>query len=130
MGIHGVGECWCDDLQETLLLICSPSNRFDSSRYVWSSKAFIDEPFAASLHCCFCLFFIFSQEWPEENPFRPEDFFRADSLDDSSFYTVPRLVYHIDEPAVGESSLFRGCTCWELRKQKCLIFVASVVSPF
>ena len=78
----------------------------------------------------FAFLLIFSQEWPEENPFRPEDFFRADSLDDSSFYTVPRLVYHIDEPAVGASSLFQGCTCWKLRKQKCLIFVASVVSPF
>ena len=40
------------------------------------------------------------KEWPEVPPFRDEDFFRADSLDDSSFYTVPRLVYHIDEPAV------------------------------
>jgi hypothetical protein len=38
--------------------------------------------------------------WPKEPPFKPEDWFRADSLDDSSFYTVPRLVYHIDEPAV------------------------------
>lgn len=40
------------------------------------------------------------KEWPETPPFRPEDFLRSDSLDDSSFYTVPRLVYHIDEPAV------------------------------
>ena len=40
------------------------------------------------------------KEWPDSPPFRPEDFLRADSLDDSSFYTVPRLVYHIDEPAV------------------------------
>jgi SAM-dependent methyltransferase len=40
------------------------------------------------------------KEWPEQPPFRPEDFLRSDSLDDSSFYTVPRLVYHIDEPAV------------------------------
>jgi hypothetical protein len=36
------------------------------------------------------------KEWPEEPPFQPEDFFRADQIDDSSFYTVPRLVYHID----------------------------------
>ena len=40
------------------------------------------------------------QEWPEEPPFKPEDFFRADSNDDGIFYTVPKLVYHIDEPAV------------------------------
>jgi hypothetical protein len=41
------------------------------------------------------------KEWPQgEPPFTPENFFRADSGDDSSFYTVPRLVYHIDEPAV------------------------------
>lgn len=40
------------------------------------------------------------KEWPEEPPFKPEDFFRADENDDGSFYAVPRLVYHIDEPAV------------------------------
>ena len=40
------------------------------------------------------------QEWPETPPFRPEDFFRSDGGTDSNFYTVPRLVYHIDEPAV------------------------------
>ena len=40
------------------------------------------------------------QEWPEEPPFRPEDFFRTDGSGDGNFYTVPRLVYHIDEPAV------------------------------
>jgi SAM-dependent methyltransferase len=40
------------------------------------------------------------KEWPETPPFSPEDFFRADSNDDGWFYTVPKLVYHIDEPAV------------------------------
>lgn len=40
------------------------------------------------------------KEWPDEPPFSPEDFFRADQQDDGSFYAVPRLVYHIDEPAV------------------------------
>ena len=41
------------------------------------------------------------KEWPEgDPPFKAEDFFRADEGNDSSFYTVPRLVYHIDEPAV------------------------------
>jgi hypothetical protein len=38
--------------------------------------------------------------WPEQPPFQPEDFFRSDSNSDSWFYTVPKLVYHIDEPAV------------------------------
>lgn len=40
------------------------------------------------------------KEWPEKPPFKPEDFFRSDSNDDGWFYTVPKLVYHIDEPAV------------------------------
>jgi hypothetical protein len=38
--------------------------------------------------------------WPDEPPFKPEDFFRTDGNSDNMFYTVPRLVYHIDEPAV------------------------------
>jgi hypothetical protein len=40
------------------------------------------------------------KEWPEEPPFSKKDFFRADEGDDENFYTLPRLVYHIDEPAV------------------------------
>ena len=40
------------------------------------------------------------KEWPAEMPFKPEDFFRSDQNDDGVFYTVPRLVYHIDETAV------------------------------
>jgi hypothetical protein len=40
------------------------------------------------------------QTWPEKAPFKPEDFFRADQSADTSFYMVPKLVYHIDEPAV------------------------------
>ena len=39
------------------------------------------------------------KEWPENSPFEPEDFYRADQNDDAWFYSVPRLVYHIDEPA-------------------------------
>jgi Methyltransferase domain len=38
--------------------------------------------------------------WPEESPFEPSDFSREDEIDDGAFYSVPRLVYHIDEPAV------------------------------
>ena len=40
------------------------------------------------------------KEWPEEVFFEKKDFFRADEGDDENFYTLPRLVYHIDEPAV------------------------------
>lgn len=40
------------------------------------------------------------KEWPDEPSFQAKDFFRADEGDDENFYTLPRLVYHIDEPAV------------------------------
>mmetsp|Transcript_18961 Transcript_18961/g.43377 ORF Transcript_18961/g.43377 Transcript_18961/m.43377 type:complete len:359 (-) Transcript_18961:76-1152(-) len=40
------------------------------------------------------------QTWPEEWPFKEQDFSRSDPSNDKGFYTVPRLVYHIDEPAV------------------------------
>lgn len=41
------------------------------------------------------------KEWPTEPPFDyASDFSRQDEKDDQDFYTVPRLVYHIDEPAV------------------------------
>jgi len=42
------------------------------------------------------------KEWPiaDKPPFKPEDFFRTDNNDDQMFYVLPRLVYHIDEPAV------------------------------
>ena len=41
-----------------------------------------------------------SRAWPATPPFSSRDFFRADEGDDENFYTLPRLVYHIDEPAV------------------------------
>jgi len=40
------------------------------------------------------------QTWPEEWPFKPEDFSRSDPSNDKGFYTIPKLVYHVDEPAV------------------------------
>lgn len=40
------------------------------------------------------------KDWPDQPPFQPENFLRADQQDDGSFYAIPRLVYHIDEPAV------------------------------
>jgi hypothetical protein len=46
------------------------------------------------------------QEWPPEPPFKPDDFFRADQNDDGIFYTIPKLVYHIDEPAVAALTQF------------------------
>jgi len=41
-----------------------------------------------------------AQTWPEEWPFKPQDFSRSDPSNDKGFYTIPKLVYHIDEPAV------------------------------
>ena len=64
------------------------------------------------------------KEWPDEPPFFPEDFFRADQNDDQFFYSVPKLVYHIDEPAVAAltqyyraniakgSSILDICSSW------------------
>lgn len=64
------------------------------------------------------------KEWPDTPPFRKEDFSRADETEDSSFYAVPRLVYHIDEPAVASltqyyrktipagSSILDICSSW------------------
>lgn len=47
------------------------------------------------------------QEWPPTAPpFQPDDFFRADQNDDGIFYTIPKLVYHIDEPAVAALTQF------------------------
>jgi SAM-dependent methyltransferase len=38
-------------------------------------------------------------KWPEEWPFRPEDFSRQDESSDSIFYGTERLVHHIDDGA-------------------------------
>jgi hypothetical protein len=47
------------------------------------------------------------KEWPEgAPPFDARDFEREDENDDQSFYAVPRLVYHIDEPAVASLTQF------------------------
>ena len=48
-----------------------------------------------------CVNIPFKREWAEDEwPFRKNDFVRIDSLNDGAFYALPRLVYHIDEPAV------------------------------
>lgn len=39
--------------------------------------------------------------WPEEWPFRDSDFQRYDESDDADFYSSPRFVTHIDDPAIG-----------------------------
>ncbi len=64
------------------------------------------------------------KEWPEIPPFSKTDFFRADEGDDENFYNLPRLVYHIDEPAVASltqyyranispgSSILDICSSW------------------
>jgi SAM-dependent methyltransferase len=40
-------------------------------------------------------------QWPESWPYSVEDFKRQDESDDGIFYESPRLVYHIDDAAVG-----------------------------
>ncbi|CAJ1951615.1 unnamed protein product [Sphenostylis stenocarpa] len=39
-------------------------------------------------------------EWPEQFPFKEEDFLRFDETSDSLFYEAPRFVTHIDDPAI------------------------------
>lgn len=41
-----------------------------------------------------------SVEWPEEWPFKPENFSRYDESSDTSFYSSPRFVTHIDDAAI------------------------------
>ena len=40
-------------------------------------------------------------KFPPDWPFSPSDFERNDEMDDGIFYEQPRLVYHIDDAAVG-----------------------------
>ncbi|KAK3210519.1 hypothetical protein Dsin_015225 [Dipteronia sinensis] len=39
-------------------------------------------------------------EWPEQFPFKEEDFQRFDETSDLTFYDTPRFVTHIDDPAI------------------------------
>ena len=62
--------------------------------------------------------------WPEKWPYTPADFRREDESVDTYFYSQPRLVYHIDDPAVAalkryySSVFFNGadvldiCSSW------------------
>ena len=49
-------------------------------------------------------------KWPEEPFYRPGDFSREDESSDGGFYSQPRLVYHIDEPAVRALSDYYAVT--------------------
>lgn len=66
--------------------------------------------------------------WPKEWPFTPEAFSRRDESDDAVFYSVPRLVYHIDEPAVRAlTHFYKACThthlyCLRSHEQQSLLF--------
>ena len=40
-------------------------------------------------------------QWPDKWPFPADAFKRYDEQVDTAFYSAPRLVYHIDEKAVG-----------------------------
>lgn len=39
-------------------------------------------------------------KWPEEFPYKPEDFGRFDESPDTFFYSAPRYVTHIDDGAI------------------------------
>ena len=43
---------------------------------------------------------LMAPKWPPEWPYSDIDFARMDESDDKIFYGQPRLVYHIDDPAV------------------------------
>jgi SAM-dependent methyltransferase len=47
-----------------------------------------------------------TRSWPETPPFTARDFERVDESSDRHFYSQPRLVYHIDEPAVAALTQF------------------------
>lgn len=65
-----------------------------------------------------------SAEWPESPPWSPSDFRRLDESDDNLFYAEPKLVYHVDEPALAAltqyyrrsiprgSSILDLCSSW------------------
>jgi len=42
-----------------------------------------------------------SPQFPEKWPYKPDDFKRQDETVDSNFYSMPRLVTHIDDAAIG-----------------------------
>jgi SAM-dependent methyltransferase len=51
-------------------------------------------------------------QWPAEWPYTPQDFARQDESSDAYFYESPRLVYHIDDAAVGALTSYYA-TCFK-----------------
>ena len=47
-------------------------------------------------------------DWEEEPPFTKGDFRRLDESDDALFYDSPKLVLHIDDPAVQAATRYYG----------------------
>ena len=68
------------------------------------------------------------KEWPKQPPFRDDDFSRDDPMNDGIFYSFPKLVYHIDEPAV--SSLTQYYRTNILPKSTILDICSSWVSHY
>ncbi|KHG24340.1 ubiE [Gossypium arboreum] len=54
----------------------------------------------ASSVSCFPVHALQNVEWPEQFPFKDEDFQRFDETPDSLFYEAPRFVTHIDDAAI------------------------------
>eukprot|EP00897_Mesotaenium_endlicherianum_P007390 jgi/Mesen1/667/ME000109S10881 len=51
-----------------------------------------------------------SVDWPQEFPFKEEDFSRYDESVDTDFYATPRFVTHIDDPAIAALSKHYAAT--------------------
>lgn len=77
-----------------------------------------------------------SQNWPVKQytprhqswPYNPSDFTRQDSSPDSSFYSAPRFVTHIDDAAIASLREYYDATL--PRKGKILDFCSSWVSHY
>ncbi|KAK7314344.1 hypothetical protein VNO77_32864 [Canavalia gladiata] len=67
-------------------LITMPTNSFIASARITSGPS-VDQ-------------ILKNVEWPQQFPFKDEDFQRFDESPDSLFYETPRFVTHIDEPAI------------------------------
>nr|QTZ19544.1 S-adenosyl-L-methionine-dependent methyltransferases superfamily [Bixa orellana] len=71
------------------------------AQYMSMSGAFTGKSFIASARLKTNVDEILKNaEWPEQFPFKEEDFQRFDESPDSLFYEAPRFVTHIDDPAI------------------------------
>ncbi|KAJ4899335.1 S-adenosyl-L-methionine-dependent methyltransferases superfamily protein [Raphanus sativus] len=58
-------------------------------------------------------------EWPENFPFKEEDFQRFDESSDSTFYEAPRFVTHIDDPAIAAlTKYYSKVSCLRVKLQE------------